>query len=202
MLNLHKYYLKQWVFILVALSLTSCAFLRTHDNDSPKIKVFKNQWIQLPTPQALGLNVSATQILSATYGKKTYSAQVQVEVTPQHIILVALGGWGSELFSIDYNGETIKNSHLPMPNAQMGIQHTLTDFIFTYASPTLLRQTLSSSKITFTVSPRQRVFSLNGKPIIQINYQYTDPWKGKVTLKNIALGYQVNIKTIALKQNQ
>ena len=61
-----------------------------------------NQWIKLPTLRQLDLNRTATQILTAEYQIKdkiqTYTSQVQVETTPEKLVLVAIAGWGGEIF--------------------------------------------------------------------------------------------------------
>lgn len=138
--------------------------------------------------------------LSATYKKESYTSQVQVELSSKHIILVALGGWGGEVFSIDYDGQTIQSSSLPMPNADMGVKHTLTDFIFTYASPERLRYILAPTDIHLSVQDKKRIFSIDGKPVMEIDYESADPWKGKVVIHNIKLGYTINISTVSIKK--
>lgn len=182
--------------------LTSCtALFRSQAVESPKVEVIKGQWITLPKPSELSFNVTATQILTAQYKIKnkirSYASQVQVEKTSSKLVLVAVAGWGGEIFSIDYNGVTIKTSSLPMPNATLGIQHVLTDFIFTYASKKELDKILSSTSIKLINKPRERLFVLNGKPIIRINYQNQNPWQGQVVLQNLKLHYTIIIKTIA-----
>lgn len=181
--------------------LTSCtALFRSQSVENPKVEVIKGQWITLPKPSELNFNVTATQILTAQYKIKnkikSYTSQVQVEKTSSKLVLVAVAGWGGEIFSIDYNGVTIKTSSLPMPNAALGIQHILTDFIFTYASKKELDKILSSTSIKLINKSRERLFVLNGKTIIKIDYQNDDPWKGQVVLQNLKLHYTIIIKTV------
>jgi hypothetical protein len=189
-----------FIMLLSVSFLSGCALFRTHSEASPRIEVLPNQWVQLPTPAELGLHLNATQILSATYKKESYTSQVQVELSSKHIILVALGGWGGEVFSIDYDGQTIQSSSLPMPNADMGVKHTLTDFIFTYASPERLRYILAPTDIHLSVQDKKRIFSIDGKPVMEIDYESADPWKGKVVIHNIKLGYTINISTVSIKK--
>ncbi len=189
------------VLITLAVLLSGCATLfRNKAVDIPKIEIAKNQWIKLPTPRQLDLNRTATQILTAEYQIKdkiqTYTSQVQVETTPEKLVLVAIAGWGGEIFSIDYDGTKIKTSSLPMPNAALGITHVLSDFIFTYASSDLLKVILKPTKIRLTIKNRERILTLDNKPIMKIHYQYKNPWKGKVTLRNLALHYTIKITTL------
>ncbi len=192
---------KLFICLLSFLLLSGCTTLfRSNAVESPKVEILKGQWVTLPKPSQLGFNVNATQILTAQYkikGKiKSHTSQVQIEKTPSKLVMVAVAGWGGEIFSIDYNGITIKTSSLPMPNASIGIQHVLTDFIFTYASANELKKMLTSTQIKLISKNRQRIFMLNNKPIIKINYQSKNPWKGEVVLHNLKLQYKITIQTI------
>ena len=96
------------VFIFLCLFyISGCSLLEVKRQSIPTVNVINNQNIKLPFPSQIDLNVRATQILSAVYKGKRYTAQVQVEVNKNHIVLVALGAWGTELFSIKYNGYKI-----------------------------------------------------------------------------------------------
>lgn len=188
----------------LALLLTGCASVSTKPAAVPttvSVEIVPGQSVQLPTPTQLNLNRSATQIVSAQYSVKgvvqNYSSEVHVEANSKKLLLVAVSGWGGQLFMINYNGKTIKSSSLPMPNATIGIQHTLTDFIFTYASPQLLQTMLKPTAITVDIKTLQRIFSVDHKPILQIDYQNTDPWQGKVVIHNIPLNYTVTIQTLS-----
>ena len=181
------------VILLSALLLSSCA--------TPKIQLASTHSVPLPQPSAMALNIHATQILTATANKKTYTTQVAVEVTPKHINIVALGAWGGQLFSINYDGHNIASKSLPIKHAGIGIQQTLTDFIFTYAPTSALKQALKSTDIRLTANAKQRVFSIHGKPIIKITYQHNNHWQGRVVLKNLIHHYSIKIQTVSVKQN-
>lgn len=206
--------MKKYLFILpvvAALLCVGCTSLKTTPppisttSSTPSFEIVPGQTIQLPTPAQLNLNRSATQIVSAQYRIKgatnSYTSEVHIEANSQKLLLVAVSGWGGQLFTIDYNGKAIKSSSLPMPNANIGIQHTLTDFIFTYASPQLLKTMLASTTIKMDIKPLQRIFSVDHKTILQIDYQNEDPWKGKVILHNVPLNYTVTIQTVSVAKN-
>jgi hypothetical protein len=191
------------VFIVL---LTSCALLRQSAESGARVQIGKDQSINLPRPAALGFNLTATQLLTATYhinGKTdSYSSQVQIDVNQQHIILVALSGFGSELFSLNYDGEHLKSSSLPMPNAQMGVQQTLTEFILSYAPSTLIRALLKNTNISLHTTARQRIFMQNHKVLIKIDYASNNRFKGKVVLHNNLYNYTITINTISYQLKQ
>lgn len=184
--------------LCVVILLSGCAVLEPHHTQTPQVNFANKISIQLPAPAALGLNLNATQILTAYAMKKTYTAQVALEMMPKHIVLVALGAWGGQLFSIDYNGKSIKSRRLPIQHGGIGIQQTLLDVILVYGPTHVLRDMLRGTPIQLTVTPLSRVFTISGRPIIKIQYQYKNPWRGKIHLKNFAQHYRINIKTISV----
>ena len=182
--------------------LSGCALFQVKAETTPKLEIAPNQWLQLPTPAQLDLTLEATQILRANYqinGRtKTYTSQVQVEANRNRLVLVAISPWGGELFSIDYNGTRIDSTSLPMPNAAMGVKHTLTDFMLTYASPQLIQQLLRNTSIVFQYSQHKRLFLLKGKPFISITYSGKTPWISQIAFKNTLLNYTLYIKTVSV----
>lgn len=192
-----KKYLLFSLLLLISALLTGCAFLRAKAIEIPRVELLPGQWIQLPTPAQLKFNVTAAQILTAEYKISnhlhSYTSQVQVEKNSQHLILVTLAGWGGELFSVNYDGVTIKTSSLPMPNLEMGLQHALTDFIFTYADVALIKHMLQTTEIKLVSKPRQRVFMLHNQPVIKIDYQNINPWQGNIVLRNFKYNYTIKI---------
>ncbi|MCF6776683.1 DUF3261 domain-containing protein [Thiotrichales bacterium 19X7-9] len=194
-----------FLLIILCLSVTSCALFRVKSTETPEVEIAQNVKINLPTPEQLNINYHSNQILSATYsmnGKtQTYTSEVIVEVNPKHIILVAASGWGGTIFSIDYDGRNIKSSSLPMPNAAMGIKHTLSDFIFTYASESVLKSMFKGSGITLKVSPKERLFYLNNKLFMKINYDHKNPWVSNIKLENFLYHYTIKIQNLSVEIN-
>lgn len=193
--------MKKLFLLLLVLSCTSCAIFRADKTASPRVEIVPDQWIQLPKPSQLAFNVTATQILTAAYkiqGKiYSHTTQVQVEKTPQRLVLVAVSSWGGQIFSIDYDGASIKTSSLPIKHATTGIQHVLTDFILTYARTDLVKNLLLSTDIKLTLKKNQRIFMLHNKPIIKIDYQSSNIWNSKITLNNLKLHYTIKITPVS-----
>jgi len=158
------------------------------------------QTLTLPSPAALNLHQTATQLLSAQYKQQHYTTQVQVETSPQRIILVALSGWGGQVFSINYDGHSIHSNSLPMKNGAIGIHQVLSDFVITYAPATVINHMFAGTPLQLKTTPNQRQVIAHGQPILVINYQYPNPWQGQVTLNNLALHYTMTITTVAATQ--
>ena len=185
------------MFLMIPILFSGCALFKTSNIQAPQVELIKGQSVTLPPPSVFQKNITATQILTATYGQDTYSSQVEVELSPQKLVLVALAGWGGEVFSIVYDGQNIQSSSLPMPHASMGISHTLMDFVLTYAPEDSVKTMLLNTGVTLSVTPLKRTYWFNGKKILSIDYQYPDPWKGSVILHNLYFGYKINIQTLS-----
>ncbi|MBX9705872.1 MAG: DUF3261 domain-containing protein [Gammaproteobacteria bacterium] len=191
--------IKKFLMLALVMLLMGCATVHDNSGLSPTIVIAPGQSITLPTPAAMGFDVTATQILTAQYTinqqTKSYSTQLQVEKTPTKLTMVALTGWGGQAFSIDYDGVTIHSSSLPMAYSAQGIQHTLVDFLVIYAPTPVLNSVLKPTAITLVATSKQRILKLDNKVIMQVDYQNSIPWKGTITLKNFVYHYQLQNNT-------
>ena len=149
--------IKITLLIITVMLMNGCSLFQTKQTQSPTVELAPNQTIILPKPSELDFNLMATQILTAEYqinGKtETYSSQVEIEKKGSNLVMVALGGWGGEIFSLQYNGTEIKSSSLPMPHANMGIKYALSDFILTYAPERVLHNIFKSTDIKISATP-------------------------------------------------
>lgn len=192
------------ILLTVSLFLTGCASLNTETLSKNALEIVPNENILLPTPAQLHLNVKARQILTGQYALngKTHSqsSEVALEANSQKLSMVAFTPMGTELFSMEYDGEHIQKSALPIPNVDLGVEHGLADFLFAYAPSEAIPLMLKNTDITFKESEKQRLFMLNNQKLIQIDYEFTDPWKGKIFLQNFALHYSIVIETVSVSK--
>ncbi len=188
------------VVVILSWLLSSCALLQTRATNTPEVQVFKTQSLILPTPAKLALNFNVTQILSSEYvikdTKESYIAQVEVEASPQKIVIVAAAGWGGSIFSLVYDGHKINSSSLPMPHADMGVKQSLVDFIFTYAPQEVIKSTLLTTNVVFKIKPNKRLFYIGDQLVMQITYQNEKDLYAEVHIENFTYHYQINIKTL------
>jgi hypothetical protein len=193
------------LFILLTSLLAGCAFMHVKSSQCPMVELVPHQWLQLPPPAQMKFNFLATQILTANYKiqqkKYTYTSQVQIDANSKRLIILAIAGWGGEVFSINYDGARVLTNSSPMPHADMNVEHVLVDFILTYASLDVLNSLLQTTAIKIVAKPQQRIFLLYNKPIIKIDYNDTDPWRGRIVLQNIFYHYRLTISTVKLKPN-
>lgn len=186
---------------LVCVSLSGCALFQKQQSTQPKIAFLADVEITLPPPNALNQNMQLSQIVSATYHingeASNFTAQVEVVVNPQQIMMIAVSGWGGSLFKVDYNGTTIESSSLPMPNANMGVNQTLSEFIISYAPPSVLTSMFANTDIQVEIKPRQRCLYQHGDKIMCVDYSTDQPWLGQVVVHNYHYDYTVKVDTLS-----
>jgi hypothetical protein len=128
--------------------------------------------------------------------KESYIAQVEVEASPQKIVIVAAAGWGGSIFSLVYDGHKINSSSLPMPHAEMGGKQSLVDFILTYAQASVIKQMLQGTDIRMQSLPNQRRFYIDNELVMQIDYKDEKDLYANVCVENFIYNYRIEIKTL------
>lgn len=167
----------------------------------PKVELVPGQTVSLPSLGQLHLRGTASQVVSANYHingiDKSTNSEIVIESSTQKLTLLALSPLGNTLFSVVYDGNTIKSAHLPVPHGDIGLQHALTDFLLAYAPADVVQMMLARTNLTLQTLPKQRIVLENQNKIIQIDYSSTDPWQGKVIIHNLLLHYTITVQTVA-----
>ncbi|WP_108652846.1 DUF3261 domain-containing protein [Dongshaea marina] len=176
------------------LALTACSSIR--QQAPSRVTLAKDHPFTLPQPNSYPQKITATQLVSGKYKQQTHSLQFQVEQSPERLVLVGISPWGGELFSANWDGKEIKTSSLPAVSKQLQPLYMLADFIITYYPAKVLSPLLARGGMTLQDTPLTRSVLVDGKPLIQINYQYPDHWRGKITYRHIQRHYSLTIETI------
>ena len=191
-----------WLPLTAALAglCGGCALLQSHHQHPAQVAITPDITVGLPATRALDLSLSATQLLHARYRlnneTRNRSAEIHIEAAPDKLVMVATGGWGSQVFSIVYQNRQIQTTSLPMAEAGPGVRHVLLDFILTYASPQVIHSMLADTAIHYKLTGTSRHFYHNSQEIITITYQHSNPWQGKLRLVNHVFHYTITIETV------
>ena len=194
--------IKFFAVILVSTLLYSCAILQSSQQNNITIDITHYNHIILPPPSKLALNKKLNQIISATYtdkdGKKTnYTTQTIVQVNDKHIVMVALAGWGGSLFKLDYDGKKITSSSIPLPNKNIGIKQSLTEFILSNAPISVVKNIFLNTNIHVVENNNERLFlDQNNKKIITIKYLKNNNNKNVIKINNYFYHYKITITDI------
>ena len=63
--------------------------------------------LALPLPSELGYSFTASQLINATWKNETQQLPVQVEVTPDKVVLAGFSSWGTRILSLQYQNQVI-----------------------------------------------------------------------------------------------
>ncbi|WP_150467955.1 DUF3261 domain-containing protein [Francisella sp. SYW-9] len=187
------------VSFFIFLFLSSCSLLQTKQKIDVKVAITPNTTVTLPQPYQLGLNKTISQVVSAKYydknGKqKNLTSNMIIEVNSKHIVMVALSGWGSSLFKLDYDGSSIQSSSLPMPNKNIGVKQSLIEFIISQAPINVIQKMFANTDIIVSEQANQRtIMTTNGKKILMIKYSNNNK---KISIHNYHYNYTINITNL------
>ena len=66
----------------------------------------------MPLPAELEYSFTASQLISATWQDDTQQLPVQVEVTPDKVVLAGFSSWGTRILSLQYQNQAIETQVL------------------------------------------------------------------------------------------
>lgn len=78
---------------LVSILLTACSMVSQQPSGA-SVFINNDTELALPLPAELGYSLTASQLISATWETDTQQLPVQVEVTPDQVVLAGFSSWG------------------------------------------------------------------------------------------------------------
>ena len=153
----------------------------------------------LLAPATYGRSYSAQHLLEGRTQGQDFTLQIQVEIEPDHILLVGFTPWQTRAFVLRYDGtsvdfENFTNRELPFPPARMlsDLQQVLW--------PRL--PSLNEWHVALDPQTHERHVTFQGRLITRIRYQGEPLMPDVVELDNVALGYQLRIQIRQDESNQ
>ena len=189
----------------ILLLLASCSNLSMRN--LTVVEIANDVSIDLAIEGSLPGNRVVTQKVIATHNGEEHQLLAQIEIENDTLTMVGLSALGNRLFSVIYaNGELTQQSS-PLIIRTIAAEYMLADFLLCYWSIDLLETRLAAT----TLRVQQDLFE-NGKrtfyrgdfypgakAVIEIDYQYKDPWQGRVTYHHIERDYTLVIETLAVE---
>lgn len=188
------------VMLFIVAFISSCSL--TTKPSSAKVEITKDRFVQLPQPNQLGYQVTASQLISAQWttaqGAQTQQLPVQLEVSNSKIVLAGFSSWGTRLLSLSYQDSQIEtkvmnglNGVLPDP------EQILFNLMITLWPKSAWHAPLDDLGWSIIESDNQRIITdETGKAIIEINYQHKQPLKGTIRFTHKSLDYLIEIQTL------
>ncbi len=104
--------------------------------------------VLLPT-QALGGTVEVRQLMEGRYGSMTYSLEAYVKAGPEEIAMVALSGFGTEVYSLTYRNSGIEFTAVPFAGNPKP-EYLVADFQLCYFPAAAVSSMVGAAGLAFT----------------------------------------------------
>lgn len=138
-----------------------------------KVKVANGIYMQLLLPQQ---NTSVTQKIRAQYQQQQYTLIMQVQTSPQAVVMAGLTPTGTRLFSMSFDGTTVESWKSPLFTAPFDGSYLLADFELATLDIAALRKALPPTVTlieTSSSNTRERQLR-NAQCNIVIRIEYRD----------------------------
>ncbi|MFA0148642.1 DUF3261 domain-containing protein [Vibrio lentus] len=184
----------------LGLLLSACSMVSQQPTGA-SVAIDKDTELALPLPAELGYSFTASQLISATWQDDTQQLPVQVEVTPDKIVLAGFSSWGTRILSLQYQNQAIETqvlsglgATLPQP------EQVLFNLMLTLWPAEAWAQPLQGIGWHLVDTDNSRtVFDENQQAIIEIDYQ-AEPGAhkttGNIVFKHLTQGYTITIQTL------
>ena len=182
------------------LLLSACSMVSQQPTGA-SVAIDKDTELALPLPAELGYSFTASQLISATWQDDTQQLPVQVEVTPDKIVLAGFSSWGTRILSLQYQNQAIETqvlsglgATLPQP------EQVLFNLMLTLWPIEAWAQPLQGIGWHLVDTDNSRtVFDENQQAIIEIDYQAepgAQKTTGNIVFKHLTQGYTITIQTL------
>ncbi|QPK03658.1 DUF3261 domain-containing protein [Vibrio kanaloae] len=185
---------------LMGILLTACSMVSQQPSGA-SVSINNDTELALPLPAELGYSLTASQLISATWETDTQQLPVQVEVTPDKVVLAGFSSWGTRILSLQYQNQVIDTqvlsglgATLPQP------EQVLFNLMLTLWPADAWAQPLQTIGWYLVDTDNTRtVFDDDQQAIIRIEYQAkaNEPkLSGDIVFKHLIQGYTITIQTL------
>jgi len=153
----------------------------------------------VPPPAGLGRDVEAVQQVVARYRDQTYVFQAHISVSREAIRFVALDSFGRRAMSIAAGEYGISADEAQDVPRALDPRNILADIAMIYWPAGAVRRGLDGTRAVLQDAPLLRTISRDNEEIVRIAYEASreDAWNTRVSYRNMALGYELDIASRA-----
>lgn len=146
-------------------------------------------------PASLGANISLQQHLTVERHGRVDQLDAALEVDRQQFSMVGLV-LGQRVLSMNYDGKTLQSWRHPMLPSQVRVEDVMEDTQLTLWPLAAIREALPPGW-QIEQQGLRRTLSLQGEPVMVIDYSAPTPWDGKVELNNLRYHYHLTIESVS-----
>ena len=147
----------------------------------------------IPPPSAFSGSIDVLQLVTARHEHDEFTFEGRLSIQPDRFLLVSMDGTGRRMMTIQWGGGSITAERAPEIPPDLKPENVVADITLLFWPEAAVRKGLAVSGATLTVAPGRRTVSFNGRDIVQIRYDGSDPWSGVSHLRNDVWQYDLEI---------
>ena len=179
--------------LLTIVAITGCAQDRQHDQpQGPLLEAL------LP-PDSLGRSLSLSQIVEGRFENRVETMHIEVEATPERLVMVAMTPLGVPLFTLEQTANRINVTGLAAKQLPFDPRYILSDFQIAYWPPATLGYSLSAVglQIVGRGEPKRRqILGPGDELLLEITYHEEPSRDGALTIEHFDHPYSLHVKPI------
>jgi hypothetical protein len=174
------------------LGLSACLLALAACTTAPATQAPARLGLKL-APASLGANISLQQHLTVERHGRVDQLDAALEVDRQQFSMVGLV-LGQRVLSMNYDGKTLQSWRHPMLPSR--VEDVMEDTQLTLWPLAAIREALPPGW-QIEQQGLRRTLSLQGEPVMVIDYSAPTPWDGKVELNNLRYHYHLTIESVS-----
>lgn len=145
---------------------------------------------------------TSTQLVTARYRDRTFVFEGLLSASPERLQLVALDSFGRRALSIVWDGDRVSFEPAPCLPDALKPENILADVVIVYWPEEAVRRGLAGTEAVLRADPRERSISMRGSDTITVTYgpPNGETWVESAKYRNIAFGYELDLRSVAVKQ--
>lgn len=187
--------------LIAALVMSGCS-LGPQNTHQATVAIDKTTQVTLPTPDQLGYTLTASQLITASWGETHQQLPVQLQVTENKVVLAGFSSWGTRILSLQYQDDTIEAQVLTgLDNTLPAPEQVLFNTMLTLWPIESWQRSMSDIGWRIVETANQRtIYDQSDAPIIEIHYSSTgnqQKVEGDIMFEHLTQGYRINIQTLS-----
>jgi hypothetical protein len=154
------------------------------------------QRLTLPRPADLGRKILARQLITASGYGQTFVLEVNLNATPERVMLVGLDSMGRRAMTITWNDRAVTTQTAPWVPEALRPGSMLADIVVIYWPEDAVRQALPPGGEVIQEADG-RTIRINGNDVLHVDYGWAPGarWNGTLHYTNFAWGYQIEVQS-------
>jgi len=158
--------------------------------------------IVLPKPRQMGRSLEVAQLVTLRFAGQSLTLEARLSITPERLVLVGIDGMGRRAMTVTWDGEATTVESAPWLPAAARPTNMLSDVVVLFFPTAAVRQAVAAAGCELALTKRTRVVHCGEADVIQAEYDEgsTAPWNGKLRYRNLAWGYEAEVRSAELKR--